>query len=862
MMASLLTPTPANPPGRISQLLPTVKCSNCHQPVPLAELGEHICTKPPPLPPVPKPAKPSSGAASGLSQRLQNLVSSPKPNSIPLSSSRPSLPAQQRPTSRSAPQRPTPPPQHRPSSSTASEHIRVRTTSGPSSTPSRSSPLARRDPDRRDTSSLATRRDLYTPSATSPLRSRTPSSDFRTRTVSSSSSSSSPSTARPSFISTRDSPSPQPQSSPKSVTPQPAAPYVVPQIDTKIGGEAGMAGVGRRGFAAAARAAVFLAPQSPRESRRDNAPQFLDISAARNLNATPPLSPGSGYSSTSPGPVSPLSQFHSPILSKPPSPTAINDGDASPISPLGIRLPFPDKLRKSVTPIDTSSIPIPNTPSTATSHTRSRTSSSTSHSHTSARSVSRSTTASRRNDHIPTSPSSGSEYGLAYADSTDYEDEDRDTNVNTKSKANPPPPLPLTTSILRSTSQTSRQSHIRFPSASDHSRSAKQPSLAHQKSSGSVSSVTDADAAAGTGRDRSNSSLIAQALGLSQTPPSNYGRLGGPPSRSGRSASGSSSGSRSAYSRSTSVSSGSGLEKIAQSSSGLITGKLERAMETLLEDVALDDARSSLSKSKSTGKQTYFKKEDGSDARTSAVPIPYRSNTMQVTSSPENKPVKLPARARTEKERSSDLERVRKGKEALRGIERPAKKVRICVRCDMKIEDGRWIQIDTGGVLCEKCWKNMYLPKCRRCNLPIEKQAVSSSDGQLKGKYHKDCFNCHICHKSFPDKTFYVFDGRPLCAYHYHEANESLCAAATCGQPIEGPCAVSHAGDRYHPEHLLCEHPGCHEKLEEYWEVDGRMLCERHARGADDVDDYAAIKSMRRVTRFIDLAGASELGLR
>lgn len=32
--------------------------------------------------------------------------------------------------------------------------------------------------------------------------------------------------------------------------------------------------------------------------------------------------------------------------------------------------------------------------------------------------------------------------------------------------------------------------------------------------------------------------------------------------------------------------------------------------------------------------------------------------------------------------------------------------------------------------------------------LPIEKQAVSSSDGQLKGKYHKECFNCHVCHVS------------------------------------------------------------------------------------------------------------------
>jgi len=165
----------------------------------------------------------------------------------------------------------------------------------------------------------------------------------------------------------------------------------------------------------------------------------------------------------------------------------------------------------------------------------------------------------------------------------------------------------------------------------------------------------------------------------------------------------------------------------------------------------------------------------------------------------------------------------------------------------------------------------MYLPKCRRCNRPIEKQAVSSSDGQLKGKYHRDCFNCHTCHKPFPDKTFYVFDGKPFCDYHYHEANNSLCAAPDCGRPIEGPCAVSHAGDRYHPEHLSCEYEDdgtgrrCDELLVDYWEVEGRMLCERHMRrvveqdmmdvGLDDVRGNADARAMRRKTRFIDIAG-------
>ena len=128
--------------------------------------------------------------------------------------------------------------------------------------------------------------------------------------------------------------------------------------------------------------------------------------------------------------------------------------------------------------------------------------------------------------------------------------------------------------------------------------------------------------------------------------------------------------------------------------------------------------------------------------------------------------------------------------------------------------------------------------------------------------------------KPFPDKEFYVFDGKPLCAYHYHEANDSLCAAVSCGQPIEGPCAVTHAGKRYHPEHLLCEfESGCGERLAEYWEVDGQMFCEKHTalaggsscassvRGdSPDVDGRRVRdegRARKRMTRFIDL-GAGE----
>jgi hypothetical protein len=52
----------------------------------------------------------------------------------------------------------------------------------------------------------------------------------------------------------------------------------------------------------------------------------------------------------------------------------------------------------------------------------------------------------------------------------------------------------------------------------------------------------------------------------------------------------------------------------------------------------------------------------------------------------------------------------------------------------------------------------------------------------------------------------------------------------------------------------------------EYWEVDGMMLCERHANKEMDADadvdmsPTPSTRAMKRVTRFIDLAGGGGAG--
>ncbi|KAH7889627.1 hypothetical protein F5I97DRAFT_561025 [Phlebopus sp. FC_14] len=937
-------------PSRISQLLPTVKCSSCCQSVALADLGDHVCPPQPPqsIPALRKPPMSPKSATSLLPQRLQNLVSSPgtpqRPSldkqtqeHFPVRSPSQHDPFQRLPPTvniRSTPKKfglrlpahDSPSPAHalvgrasphvRPLAQSAPERVptpvrnaqrpvveRISTPSNAARTPAspaRGAPLPNpfddttdkshhtirtgisllvrgeklsssppsilktssnpmpptfhsRPPERACTPSVnpAVRPSLdkyYPPLDRAPtvdpqsyLGSRRSPSDRTTAT------SPSVSVARPPRAgSTVPLPtpgtvpfpsSPNPAPTPPAPTRQPLPPINLPRspipeherdIDTKIGGEAGMAGVGRRGFAAAARAAMFAAtlPQQQQDSlvthenaRRVNAPQYLDISTTMGYvmraAMTPPLSPNSGRT---PSPVSPVSlgnttptsdQYPNPpsphdALSKqdkvspkskglPLDPSSANVRIASPSrTPSPIANPFERRLSgETITqsPIPAPAVQLPLLDGLKrTGEKRDGAGDSDEESiyttHTSE--LGR----ARRGDDAPMSPSMDSDVGLAYAD-----DSEDDTPVV----------MPLNVRKSNSTNQ------VKFPTVSSPDRN-------------HTSGPTRKESAASARSAMSSRSTPSSTAG------SNHGR-NSVTTQSTRSA-----------------------------------GALERAMESLIEEGASVSVLASGS---------VLASISGSSSGSRGKPS--RANTVPGPASPEHKPPKLPMRSHTSPSHPLvHSERVGVIGEIPRVRNRVEETVCVCARCVAKIEDGKWIRMDGGSVLCERCWKNMYLPKCRRCYLPIEKQAVSSKDGQLKGKYHRDCFSCHTCRKPFPDKEFYVFEGKPFCGYHYHEANNSLCAAISCGQPIEGPCAVTHLGKRYHPEHLLCEfEDSCGERLVEYWEVDGQMFCEMHAGvwasryGGLTRDGVDALKSgrlagadegraMKRMTRFIDLGSGED----
>lgn len=224
---------------------------------------------------------------------------------------------------------------------------------------------------------------------------------------------------------------------------------------------------------------------------------------------------------------------------------------------------------------------------------------------------------------------------------------------------------------------------------------------------------------------------------------------------------------------------------------------------------------------------------------TSPEPMPKSSRGRSEPSSPRL--VATPAPKRTDRERvlEKELERLRERErnrqmQALRLKEkkRREREAKRCCVCDCSLTSSRTPFVERDGkLLCARDWKELYLPKCRKCNLAVEKGAVKSSDGALRGVFHRNCFACAACEAPFRDGSFYVYNNQPYCSRHYHRLNGSLCRE--CEGGIEGECRQTDSGDKYHPDCFRCQwtskHGPCTQQLSAYRMISGQRLCQRHA---------------------------------
>lgn len=93
--------------------------------------------------------------------------------------------------------------------------------------------------------------------------------------------------------------------------------------------------------------------------------------------------------------------------------------------------------------------------------------------------------------------------------------------------------------------------------------------------------------------------------------------------------------------------------------------------------------------------------------------------------------------------------------------------------------------------------------QCRGCGEMIQGKSVSSADGRLTGRYHKQCFVCKTCKEPFQTADFYVLNNNPYCARHYHTLNDSLCKS--CDRGIEGQYLETEVKQKFHPHCFTCQ---------------------------------------------------------
>jgi len=120
----------------------------------------------------------------------------------------------------------------------------------------------------------------------------------------------------------------------------------------------------------------------------------------------------------------------------------------------------------------------------------------------------------------------------------------------------------------------------------------------------------------------------------------------------------------------------------------------------------------------------------------------------------------------------------------------------VCTQCLSSFSGGNFYERDKRPY-CEKCFFDVFAPRCRGCNQAVRGDCVNA----LGSQWHPEHFNCQTCHKSFGGGTFYEFQGMPYCDVHYYMQTGSTCGG--CGQAITGP-SVSALGKKWHPEHFSC----------------------------------------------------------
>lgn len=102
-----------------------------------------------------------------------------------------------------------------------------------------------------------------------------------------------------------------------------------------------------------------------------------------------------------------------------------------------------------------------------------------------------------------------------------------------------------------------------------------------------------------------------------------------------------------------------------------------------------------------------------------------------------------------------------------------------------------------GKAYCEEDFGVMFAGVCAKCKKPLLGDFVATP----ANKWHKDCFDCIVCHVPLMANGFFEHEGNPYCETHYVSATSKICVA--CGNTVIGRF-VRAGGLQYHPSCFRC----------------------------------------------------------
>ena len=153
-----------------------------------------------------------------------------------------------------------------------------------------------------------------------------------------------------------------------------------------------------------------------------------------------------------------------------------------------------------------------------------------------------------------------------------------------------------------------------------------------------------------------------------------------------------------------------------------------------------------------------------------------------------------------------------------------------CRTCGIPFENGAYFQ-HRSYPYCNDCYIDQFIPKCQKCNLPLDDNYVETDDGDMS--FHPECFCCETCNVPFKDLDMQYFvsetDKKVYCEVHYEEQCSQTCFS--CKNLITEGEIVNHEENNYHASCLICK--VCDKDLNNemfFTDLDDetKFLCDKH----------------------------------